>query len=117
MYAFQNGEWSRHRLWRKKDPKSSVYGTWRWVTWTATGSTRSCSRTAIGGASGSDSARGRQFAEIEEAEEPPLDSPGQCIRLADVNGDGRTDLVVSKTITSANPNEKGGWSVYLNRGK
>ena len=52
-----------------------------------------------------------------ESEEPTLDSPGQCVRLADLNGDGRLDVVVSKTVSSSNPNERGGWNVYLNRVK
>ncbi len=117
LYSFQNGEWARHRLWRKSDPKSSIYGL------------------AMGDLDGdgldevvfTDSDRRRlriltqapdgSFGEVDEAEEPAIDSPGQCVRLADLNADGRLDVVVSKTITSANPNEKGGWTVYLNRVK
>jgi FG-GAP-like repeat len=117
LYAFENGEWARHRLWRKNDPKSSVYGL------------------ALGDLDGdgldevvfADSERRRvriltqradgTFAEVDEADEPELDSPGQCIRLADINRDGRLDVVVSKTVTTANPNDKGGWGVYLNRAK
>ena len=55
------------------------------------------------------------FVEAAEAEEPALDSPGQTLRLADVNGDGKTDLLVSKTVATSDPTKKGGWDVYLNR--
>jgi hypothetical protein len=55
------------------------------------------------------------FVEMAEAEEPQLDSPGQCLRLADLDGDGRLDILLSKTVASYRPGEQGGWSVYLNR--
>ncbi len=56
-----------------------------------------------------------QFREIPAANEPAIDSPAQCVRIADVNGDGRPDLVVAKTIASSSPSDPGGWSIYLNR--
>ncbi len=46
------------------------------------------------------------FVETAESEEPALDSPGQSIRLADLNGDGRLDVLVSKTVTSATPTKR-----------
>jgi hypothetical protein len=55
------------------------------------------------------------FRELEQKKEPPLDSPGQCVRLADLDADGRLDVVVSKTVTSGRPEDPGGWNVYLNR--
>jgi len=54
---------------------------------------------------------------MAEAEEPKLDSPGQCVRLADLNGDGRLDIILSKTVVSYRAGDPGGWSVYLNRAK
>lgn len=117
VYSFEGGEWSRHRLWRQKDPKSSVTGI------------------AMGDLDGDgrddvvflDNDRHRvrilmqqadgSFAEIAEESEPALDSTGQFVRLADLNRDGRLDLIVSKTVSTRNPNDKGGWDVYLNRAK
>ena len=55
------------------------------------------------------------FVEAAESEEPTLDSPGQCVRLADVDKDGRLDIVLSKTVSSTDPRQPGGWDVYLNR--
>ena len=37
------------------------------------------------------------------------------LAVADVNGDGRHDLVISKTIASSSPSDPGGWTIYLNR--
>jgi len=114
LYSYEGGEWKRHRLWRKKDPKTSVYGL------------------AMGDVDGdglddvvfadNDAKRVRillqqadgSFAEIAATEEPELASPGQCVRLVDLDKDGRLDVVVSKTVTSADPSVKGGWSVYRN---
>ena len=106
LYALEGGEWKRYRLWRKKDPKTSVYGL------------------AMGDLDGdglddvvfldNDRQRvrillqqaGGAFVEIPEEQEPVLASPGQTIRLADLDRDGRLDVVVSKTVTSADPRSR-----------
>jgi hypothetical protein len=33
----------------------------------------------------------------------------------DLDKDGRLDIVLSKTVSSARPDDHGGWDVYLNR--
>jgi hypothetical protein len=55
------------------------------------------------------------FVEADQHEEPVLDSPGQCVRLEDLDKDGRLDIVLSRTVSSARPEDRGGWDVYLNR--
>jgi FG-GAP-like repeat len=115
IYAFEKGSWTRHRVWRKKSGKSLQYAL------------------AVGDLDGdglddvvfADSEVNRlrvffqkpdgTFVEMAENEEPVLDSPGQCIRLADLDGDGRLDIILSKTVASYRPGEQGGWNVYLNR--
>jgi hypothetical protein len=115
VYSFENGAWVRHRVWRKKSGQSSQYAL------------------AMGDLDGdglddvvfADSEVNRlriffqkpdgTFVEAAESEEPSLDSPGQCIRLADLDGDGRLDMVLSKTVASYRPEDRGGWSVYLNK--
>ncbi len=57
------------------------------------------------------------FVEADEKDEPALASPGQCVRLTDLNKDGRLDVIVSRTVATSNPAEKGGFDVYLNRKK
>jgi len=57
------------------------------------------------------------FAEAAAEAEPPLDSPAADIRLVDVDGDGRLDIVMAKTAFSEAPKDPGGFEVLLNRGR
>ena len=115
IYSYEKGTWVRHRVWRKKTGQSAQYAL------------------ALGDLDGdglddvvfADSEVNRLrvffqkpdggFVEMSESEEPALDSPGQFLQLADVNGDGRLDVILSKTVVSYRPGEQGGWSVYLNK--
>jgi VCBS repeat protein len=115
LYVFRNGSWTRHRVWRKAEFKAYLFGL------------------AMGDLDGdglddlvipdSESRKLKVlfqrleggFVEAAEPEEPSFDSPGQCVRLVDLDGDGRLDVVLSKTVSSSDPRDQGGWDVYLNR--
>jgi FG-GAP-like repeat len=115
LYAFHGGSWTRHRVWRKKEGKTLEYGI------------------AMGDLDGDglddivfpDSEERRlkiffqqpdgSFVEAREEDEPALDAPGQCVRLADLDKDGRLDIVLAKTVSSLRPQDVGGWDVYLNK--
>jgi hypothetical protein len=56
------------------------------------------------------------FEEEPESAEPALDSYAVDIRLADLNGDGRLDIVLAKSVFSERPRDPGGVEVLLNEG-
>ena len=114
VHVFKNGQWQMHRVWREKNSKS-------------------VQRTiAFGDLDGDglddivfpDTFKGRlriflqqpdgSFKEADEKDEPKIQPVAQCVRLADLNGDGRLDIILAKTVESQDPNQ-GGWSVFLNR--
>ena len=116
VYCYAGGAWERHRIWRKKNGRSSLFAV-------AMGDIDGDGLDDVVFVDTSGPYRVRiflqrpdgTFAEADEKSEPVLDSPGQCVRLADVDGDGRLDVIVSKTYTSARTKDPGGWSVFLNR--
>ena len=57
-----------------------------------------------------------KFEESPESAEPALDSVATDIRLADIDGDGRLDIVLAKSVFSQYPKDPGGLEVLLNEG-
>lgn len=58
-----------------------------------------------------------KFLEAPEKLEPPLKSAVCDVRLADVNGDGKLDVILAETTYSERPEDSGGFEVFLNQGK
>jgi hypothetical protein len=116
VYSYEGGTWTRHRIWRKKAGQSSLYalamgdldgdGLDDIVFTDSTGPNRL--RIFLQQEDGT-------FKEADEKQEPILDSPGQCVRLVDLDHDGRLDVVLSKSYSSGRSEEEGGWSVFMNR--
>jgi FG-GAP-like repeat len=115
IYAFEKGAWTRHRVWRQKEWKAYLFGL----------EFGDLDRDGLDDLLFADNVVRKlrvlfqkpdgSFVEAAEADEPTLDSPGQTVRLTDVNGDGKPDVVVSKTVAVTDPTRPGGWDVYLNR--
>lgn len=115
--SYHQGTWARHPVWIKKDAKGAVFAV------------------AMGDVDGDglddvvfpDTEDGKvriffqepdgTFVEADRDEEPALASTVSCVRLADLTGDGKLDIVLEQTTSSARPTERGGWNVYLNAGK
>lgn len=57
-----------------------------------------------------------KFEESPESAEPLLDSVAVDVRLADIDGDGRLDMVLAKSVFSNYSKDPGGLEVLLNRG-
>src|SRR4029450_1991261 len=115
LYIFENGKWTKRRVWRQKEWKAYLFGLAfgdldkDWLDdLLFVDNTILKVRVLFQKPDGT-------FVEAAEAEEPTLDSPGQTLRLADVNGDGKPDILVSKTVAVSDPTKHGGWDVYLNR--
>jgi len=117
LYVLRDGKWERHRIWREKEGRASITAIAMGdmngdglddVVFADNGNRRV--RVLLQQQDGT-------FSELEQKQEPAIASLGQWLRLADVNGDGRLDVVLSRTVSSSAPNESGGWNVYLNRAK
>ncbi|HYK43165.1 MAG TPA: FG-GAP-like repeat-containing protein, partial [Thermoanaerobaculia bacterium] len=57
-----------------------------------------------------------KFEESPETAEPLLDSVAVDVRLADIDGDGRLDMVLAKSVFSNYAKDPGGVEVLLNQG-
>jgi FG-GAP-like repeat len=114
VHVYRKGKWEKHVVWREKGSQAVL-------------------RTlAFGDVDGDglddivfpDTVRGRlriflqqadgKFKEAEEKDEPAILPVAQHVKLVDLNGDGRLDVVLAKTIEAPEPKNQGGWSVFLN---
>jgi len=115
IHVYRKGQWEKRRVWREKGTKAVL-------------------RTiAFGDLDGDglddvvfpDTFRGKlriflqqpdgSFKEADEKDEPKIKPVAQAVRLADLDGDGRLDVVLAKTVESSDPPDQGGWTVFLNR--
>ncbi len=117
IYVLRDGKWERHRIWREKEGRASITAIAMGdvngdglddVVFADNGNRRL--RVLLQQEDGT-------FSELDQKAEPAIASLGQWLRLVDLNGDGRLDVVLSRTVSSSAPTESGGWNVYLNRAK
>jgi hypothetical protein len=115
LHVYRKGTWEKHVVWREK------------------GSLAVLRTVAFGDMDGDglddvvfpDTAKGKlriflqqadgSFKEAAEKDEPPIGPLAQHVKLADLDGDGRLDVVLSKAVESATPPDQGGWTVFLNK--
>jgi hypothetical protein len=115
VYTYRNDAWSKQPVWRVKEPKGNLFALAmgdldgdKLDDLAFVDDERQRLRILIQQAAGG-------FAEAAESDEPVIESPGQCLRIADLDGDGRNDFVLSTTVSSGNPAVPGGWQVLLNK--
>ena len=115
IYSFEDSAWHPHRVWRKRGGESSQFAL-------AMGDLDGDGLDDVVFADTQErrlrvffQRRDGSFEEMSERDEPTLDSPGQCIRIGDLDKDGRPDVVLAKTVSSNKPDDPGGWDVFLNK--